>query len=259
MDIRLYNEDCFKVLPTIKDKSVHLIFSDLPYGTIDCVWDRVLPFDNLWKEYNRILIDNGVILFTGSQPFTTKIILSNPRHFRYELIWYKSKASGFLNAKLMPNKSHENVLVFYKKLPTYNPQKYSIDLKFRVKGKFNKQTSKFINITGPKSLNYQYIDEGLRHPDSVLCFPCESQKGMHPTQKPVSLLNFLILSYTNEFNTVLDHCMGSGTTGVSCVNTNRRFIGIEKDKGYFDLAQSRISKAKNSISLDLFSKVNLNS
>ncbi|AGS80634.1 DNA-methyltransferase [Leptospira noguchii] len=259
MDIRLYNRDCFKVLPKIKDKSVHLIFSDLPYGKTDCKWDKVLSLENLWKEYNRILIENGVVIFTGNQPFTTQIIQSNPKLFRYELIWYKTKATGFMSAKIMPNRSHENILVFYKRLPTYNPQKYCIDPKFQVKGKRSLQTIKFINISGKKTLNYQYLDEGTRYPDSVLCFPSDSNKGMHPTQKPLSLLNFLILSYTNEFDTVLDHCMGSGTTGVACVKSNRRFIGIEKDKGYFDLSKSRISKAKKEKEENLFSDIALSS
>ncbi|KGE21727.1 site-specific DNA-methyltransferase (plasmid) [Leptospira interrogans] len=259
MDIRLYNRDCFKVLPKIGDKSVHLIFSDLPYGKTVCKWDQILSLENLWKEYNRILIDNGVVIFTGNQPFTTQIIQSNPRLFRYELIWYKTKATGFMSAKIMPNRSHENILVFYKKLPTYNPQKYSIDPKFHVKGKHSLQTANFINIKGTKLLNYQYLEDGTRYPDSVLCFPSESSKGMHPTQKPVSLLNFLILSYTNKFDTVLDHCMGSGTTGVSCVKTERRFIGIEKDKGYFKLAKSRISKAQKEKVETLFSDLALSS
>ncbi|WP_061224847.1 site-specific DNA-methyltransferase [Leptospira weilii] len=150
-------------------------------------------------------------------------------------------------------------LVFYKKLPTYNPQKYAIDPKFHVKGKQSLQTAKFINIRGTKPLNYQYLEDGTRYPDSVLCFPSESGKGMHPTQKPVSLLNFLILSYTNKFDTVLDHCMGSGTTGVACVKNDRRFIGIEFDKGYFNLAKSRISKAKKEKVETLFSDLALSS
>lgn len=252
LNTKLFYDDFFNVLPKIPDKSVDLILSDLPYGTTDCFWDKVLPLDLLWKEYERIIKDNGAIILTSCQPLTTKLICSNPKLFRYELVWYKSKSSGFLNAKKMPNKSHENILIFYKRLPTYNPQKFRIDPKFQKKGKFSKQQTKVFNICGSKSENYQYLDEGLRYPDSVLCFPSESAKGMHPTQKPVSLMKFLIQSYSNINDTVLDNCMGSGTAGVACVESDRNFIGIEKEKIYFDLAKTRISNAKKLKSQNLF-------
>ncbi|EKT88063.1 DNA-methyltransferase [Leptospira santarosai] len=242
--IQLFNDDCFNRLPQIPDKSIKMILCDLPYGTTDCSWDTILPFKPLWEQYNRVIVENGAIILTASQPFTTALINSNPKHFRYELIWYKTKASGFLNANKMPNKSHENILIFYKKLPVYNPQKYQIDPKFQRKGKSTqKNYSKLFNVRGPKSETYQYLDLGQRHPDSVLCFPSESGKGIHPTQKPTALMNFLISSYSNAGDTVLDNCMGSGTTGVACVQTDRNFIGIEKEVEYFELAERRIEIA----------------
>ncbi|EKS08788.1 DNA-methyltransferase [Leptospira santarosai] len=242
--IQLFNDDCFNIFPQIPDKSVNLILCDLPYGTTDCSWDTILPFKSLWEQYNRVIVENGAIILTASQPFTTALINSNPKHFRYELIWYKTKASGFLNANKRPNKSHENILIFYKKLPVYNPQKYQIDPKFLRKGKSTKKNySKLFNVRGPKSETYQYLDLGQRHPDSVLCFPSESGKGIHPTQKPTALMNFLISSYSNAGDRILDNCMGSGTTGVACVQTDRNFIGIEKEEEYFELAKRRIEIA----------------
>lgn len=235
LNTKLFYDDCFNVLPKIPDKSVDLILSDLPYGTTDCFWDKILPLDLLWKEYERIIKDNGAIILTSCQPLTTRLICSNQKLFRYELVWYKSKPSGFLNAKKMPNKSHENILIFYKRLPTYNPQKFRIDPKFQKKGKSSKAGINVFKVSGPKSENYQYLDEGLRYPDSVLCFPSEFAKGMHPTQKPVSLMKFLVQSYSNVGDLVLDNCMGAGTTGVACVESDRNFIGIEKEKIYFDL------------------------
>ncbi|EMO59290.1 hypothetical protein LEP1GSC161_0292 [Leptospira santarosai str. CBC1416] len=170
--IQLFNDDCFNRLPQIPDKSINMILCDLPYGTTDCSWDTILPFKPLWEQYNRVIVENGAIILTASQPFTTALINSNPKHFRYELIWYKTKASGFLNANKMPNKSHENILIFYKKLPVYNPQKYQIDPKFQRKGKSAKKNySNLFNVRGPKSETYQYLDLGQRHPRYRSLFP----------------------------------------------------------------------------------------
>ncbi|TGM22001.1 DNA-methyltransferase [Leptospira meyeri] len=241
VNVQLYNDDCFNVFPKIKDHSIDLILTDLPYGTTDCEWDKVLPFGELWNKYHRVIKPNGAIVLTASQPFTTDLINSNRKEFRYELIWYKTKSSGFLNARKMPNKSHENICIFYQKLPTYNPQKYEVSKNFAKKGKLvGNAGSQLFKIRGPKSQDYQYIDDGSRFPDSVLCFPSESEKGMHPTQKPLSLMRFLLLSYSNEGDLVLDNCMGSGTTGVACAELNRSFIGIEKDKDIFLKARRRI-------------------
>ncbi|UML82214.1 MULTISPECIES: DNA-methyltransferase [Leptospira] len=242
----LYLDDCLDRLPKIPDESIRLILADLPYGTTRCKWDKTLPLEFLWREYERIIIDNGAIILTASQPFTTALINSNPRLFRYELIWYKSKASGFLNAKKKPQKSHENILIFYKKPPVYNPQTYKINPIYQRKGvklrKSHKPESLF-KLSNSDMNQYRYIDDGTRLPDSVLCFASEFQKGMHPTQKPVALMDFLIRSYSNISDTVLDNCMGSGTTGVACIRAGRNFVGIEKDKDIFDVASRRIEIA----------------
>ncbi|EQA61405.1 DNA-methyltransferase [Leptospira alexanderi] len=244
-NVKLYHGDCFKIFPKILNKSVQLILTDLPYGITNCEWDKVLDLSSLWKEYERVLKENGAVVLTANHPFTTKLINSNPKWFRYELIWYKTKASGFLLAKKMPIKSHENILVFYKRSPIFNPQKYTIDPKFQKKGKSNmKQYSNVFNLSGPKHVEYQYLDIGERFADSVLCFPSEMAKGMHPTQKPLRLMRFLIKSFSNPGDLVLDNCMGSGTTGVACIETERGFIGVEKEKKFYELAKKRIQKAK---------------
>ncbi|TGM88686.1 DNA-methyltransferase [Leptospira licerasiae] len=253
MSTELYLGDCLKILPNIPDSSIDLIFCDLPYGTTDCPWDNIIPMEKLWPEYERISKENTPIILTASQPFTTYLINSNPKNFRYELIWYKTKASGFLLAKKRPNKSHENILVFYKKQPVYNPIKYEIDERYRRKGKTlgNGNQSTVFRITGEKSRNYQYLDSGSRYPDSVLCFPSESEVGMHPTQKPTRLLRFLIKSFSNPGDLILDNCMGHGTTGIAAVELGRNFIGIEKERSYFKKAESKIRMAEKRYSLGL--------
>ncbi len=249
----LYHGDCLKILPKIPDSSVDLIFCDLPYGTTDCAWDVIIPMEKLWPEYERISKKKTPIILTGSQPFTNYLINSNPKNFRYELVWYKTKASGFLNAKTRPNKSHENILVFYKKQPVYNPIKYEIDERYRRKGKTlgNGNQSTVFSIRGEKSENYQYLDDGSRYPDSVLCFPSESETGMHPTQKPLRLLRYLIKTYSNPGDTILDNCMGHGTTGIASIELGRNFIGIERDKEYFQKAKSKIKMAETRTQLGL--------
>ncbi|MFQ3854530.1 DNA-methyltransferase [Leptospira kirschneri] len=242
----LYFDDCLDRLPRLPSKSIRLILSDLPYGTTRCKWDIVVPFEELWEQYNRIIVDNGAVILTASQPFTTALINSNPKMFRYELIWYKSRASGFLNAKKMPQKSHENILIFYKKPPVYNPQTYKINPIYQRKGvklrKSHKPESLF-ELSNSDVNQYRYLDDGTRSPDSVLCFSSEWQKGMHSTQKPVALFDFLIRSYSNVGDTILDNCMGSGTTGIACIRAGRNFVGIEKDKNIFDVAARRIEIA----------------
>ncbi|MDI7195467.1 DNA-methyltransferase [Leptospira santarosai] len=249
----LYHGDCLKIFPKIPDASADLIFCDLPYGTTDCAWDVIIPMEKLWPEYERISKKKTPIILTGSQPFTNYLINSNPKNFRYELVWYKTKASGFLNAKTRPNKSHENILVFYKKQPVYNPIKYEIDERYRRKGKTlgNGNQSTVFSIRGEKSENYQYLDDGSRYPDSVLCFPSESETGMHPTQKPLRLLRYLIKTYSNPGDTILDNCMGHGTTGIASIELGRNFIGIERDKEYFQKAKSKIKMAETRTQLGL--------
>jgi len=246
----LYNGDCLIEMGKIEDGSVDMILCDLPYGTTACKWDSVIPFEPLWKHYERIIKDNGAIILTASQPFTTILTSSNIKLFRYELIWQKDKASGFLNANKMPLKAHENVLVFYKKLPTYNPQK-------TIGGLQRKRTRKkpTHEVLGKTGVNDKHViwQDNTRYPISVLEFDVDTiNHSLHPTQKPVSLMEYLIKTYTNEGETVLDNCMGSGTTGVACKNTNRNFIGIEKDEKYFDVASNRIEIVKKQKEFSLF-------
>lgn len=249
---KLYNGDCLKILPTIEKNSIDVILCDLPYGTTDCKWDIIIPMEKLWAEYHRITKPNSPILLFSSQPFTTYLINSNPKQFRYEIIWYKTKASGFLNARKMPNKSHENIVVFYKNLPYYNPVKYEIDPRYQRKGKrVGSAKTTLFNIRGEKSENYQYLDDGSRFPDSVLCFPSESRPGQHPTEKPNSLLRFLLKSYAKPGFTILDNCMGKGSTGIACAELGLDFIGIEQDKIYFKDAETRIRLARQRIKLGL--------
>jgi len=234
-----YQGDCLVEMDKIEDKSVDMILCDLPYGTTACKWDSVIPFEPLWKQYERIIKDNGAIVLTASQPFTTILTSSNIKLFRYELIWQKDKASGFLNANKMPLKAHENVLVFYKKLPTYNPQK-------TIGGLQRKRTRKkpTHEVLGKTGVNDKHViwQDNTRYPISVLEFDVDTiNHSLHPTQKPVALMEYLIKTYTNEGDTVLDNCMGSGTTGVACKKTGRHFIGIEKDEKYFEIAVSRVS------------------
>ena len=234
-----------------------MILCDLPYGTTNCKWDEVIPFNLLWNEYYRISKKNAAIVLFGTQPFTTKMISSNMNDFRYCLVWNKIRAAGFLNANRMPLKQHEDICVFYKKLPTYNPQKYLA--KPYDKTKYNgKELDKNVlgSYTSKSSKN-----NGERFPKSILKFSqnWKRQDQQHPTQKPELLLEWLIKTYTNEGETVLDNTMGSGSTMVACVSTNRNGIGIEMDKDYFNIAKKRAEekrKEKENEAPTLFSEPN---
>ena len=220
------------------DKSIDLILCDLPYGTTACKWDSIIPFDTLWKEYSRIIKENGAIILFGSEPFTSVLICSQIKLFRYDLVWDKQKGCDFLNANRKPLKSHENILVFYKKSPTYNKQYwYSTPYK-KINGN-RKQSSVYHDS---HNVDTESLD-GKRNPLSILSFPRDGDR-VHPTQKPVALLEWLIKTYTNENETVLDNCMGSGSTSVACINTNRKFIGIELDENYFNIAKKRIEECE---------------
>ena len=238
--INLLQGDCLELMKDIPNKSIDMVLCDLPYGTTRCKWDSIIPFEPLWEQYNRIIKDNGAIVLFSQMPFTAVLVMSNLKMFRYEWIAEKSMATGFLNAKRMPLKCHENICVFYKKLPTYNAQ--------MTKGKPYSMTRR--DIGGQYLHNFESIEtknEGTRCPRDILrdlWKPYCGGKMYHPTQKPVSLLEYLIKTYTNESATVLDNCMGSGSTGVACVNTNRNFIGIELDENYFKIADERIKDAK---------------
>ena len=240
-NIELYNADCFDVMPMIADKSIDCIIADLPYGTTSCKWDSILPFDKLWEQYKRIIKDNGAIILFGSQPFTSALVMSNPKMFRYELVWDKKNPTNFASANKCPLKSHENILVFYLRKSTYNPIKW--------RGKINhKQGNSKENFADTRG-NIKRVDDdlsGMKFPKSIIVFEKHSsQCGFHPTQKPVALLEYLIKTYTNENELILDNTMGSGTTGIACQNTNRKFIGIEKETNYFDIAVKRIKDNNN--------------
>ena len=235
----LYNADCFDVFSLIEDDSVDAIICDLPYGTTQAKWDSVLPLNKLWLEYKRVIKPKGAIVLTASQPFTSILVTSNLDMFKYEWIWEKSKASNFLSAKKQPLKAHESVLVFAKSSPKYNPQK--------TQGKpynrgFRRGTNPEVYNKIPNYETYALKSEdGLRYPRSVQYFVTAEFEGKnHPTQKPVALMEYLVRTYTNNGDTVLDNTMGSGTTGLACLNTNRKFIGIEKEKEYFDIAKKRL-------------------
>ena len=236
--IKLLHGDCLELMKDIPDKSVDLILCDLPYGTTACKWDEIIPFEPLWEQYERVIKDNGAIVLTASQPFTSTLIMSNIKLFRYTWVWEKSKATGFLNAKKRPLVAHEDITVFSKKPITYNPQ-------FSTKEPYNKGIRKEQtddDVYG-KFERVEVKSDGKRYPRSVVYFKTAESEGavLHKTQKPLKLFEYLIKTYTNEGDLVLDNCMGSGSTGVACVNLNRDFIGIELDDKYFEKAKRRIS------------------
>lgn len=238
-NVTLSNGDCLELMCNIPDKSIDMILCDLPYGTTQNKWDSVIPFNLLWCQYRRIIKDNGAICLFGQGLFTANLICSNKEMYRYDLIWEKTKAGGFLNARRMPLQAHENISVFYKKLPIYNPQMEAGKpyIKKAVTNGDGKNYGKFDRV-GEIAVN-----EGTRFPRSVIKISNDNHKSLHPTQKPVELLEWLIRTYTNENETILDNCMGSGSTGVACINTNRKFIGMELDNTYFEIAKKRIEEA----------------
>ena len=233
--VDLHLGDCLDILPTLPDDSIDMVMVDLPYGTTACKWDSIIHLDFLWEQYNRICKKNAAMLFTSAQPFTTTLASSNINNFRYEWIWEKPQGTNPMNAKVMPLKSHENILVFYRSKPTYNPQMwYSTPY-----SGFSSDTSKIGEVYGNQQSKHRDNPEGSRYPKTVLKF--KQEKGLHPTQKPVGLMEYLIKTYTNEGDTVLDNTMGSGTTGVACVNCNRSFVGIEMDKKYYQISKERFN------------------
>jgi site-specific DNA-methyltransferase (adenine-specific) len=228
--------DCLEQMDLIEDKSIDMILCDLPYGTTRCSWDEIIPFVKLWEQYERVIKDNGAIVLTASQPFTTKLISSNMKLFRYEWIWKKGKhVTGFPNAKKMPMKNHENICVFYKRLPTYNPQ--GIMPLVQTTRKKRKRVSDIMANTD--SLKNEYVTTHKNYPRSIPDYSRDS-KTKHPTQKPVALFEYLIKTYTHKGEVVLDNCLGSGTTAVACLNTGRKFIGVEKDEFWYVEALERI-------------------
>lgn len=239
-EIILKQGDCLELMKDIPDKSIDMILCDLPYGTTQCKWDSIIPFEDLWEQYNRIIKNNGAICLFGQEPFSSTLRLSNLKNFKYDWIWDKVKGTGFLNAKRQPMRNHEIISVFYKKQCTYNPQK---TFGHKLKQSYRRKELQ-TEVYGEMKNNYFYSSTE-RYPRSIQVFSTDTQNSsLHPTQKPVALCEYLIKTYTNENEIVLDNCMGSGTTGVACVNTNRNFIGIELDTNYFNIAKERINNAQ---------------
>ncbi len=238
---QLFQGDCLSVMPQIADGSVDLILCDLPYGATACKWDVPIPFEPLWDQYRRIIKPNGVIALTASQPFTAAVVMSNREWFRHEWVWIKNRGSNFANTVREPMKEHESVLIFSPGKWTYNKQMQprtggGVDrVKYLIKGGENSENYRPF---GPQAA---LMRDELRVPSSWQKF--NTEVGLHPTQKPVALMEYLIRTYTNPRETVLDNCMGSGTTGVACLNTGRLFIGIELDPHYFGVAHARIREA----------------
>lgn len=233
MTFQLMHGDCLELMAQIPDGSVDMVLCDLPYGTTQNKWDSVIPFEPLWAHYKRIC--KGAIVLTAAQPFTSALVMSNPRMFKYQWVWEKSRPTGHLDCNKKPLRLHEDVLVFYGAQPTYTPQGVIRCAKVR--------KARTTNGTNYGAAQKDSVSKFENYPTSVLICPSEDNRNAHPTQKPVALMEYLIRTYTNEGETVLDNCMGSGTTGVACVNTGRNFIGIEQDEKYFEIAKNRIEMA----------------
>ena len=236
MNIQLINGDCLEEMAKLPEGSIDLVLTDPPYGTTACKWDNVIPFEPMWKQLKRVTKKNAAIALFGSQPFTSALVMSNPKMFKYCLIWDKGRGREPQLSNIRPMKCHEDICIFCQTKTTYNPQKIKLD----------KPDKRGINpVTGGgQGIIKNYVNSPKtyndRFPLSITKF--SGEQGLHPTQKPVALMEYLIKTYTNEGDTVLDFTMGSGTTGVACKNTNRNFIGIELDKGYFDIASKRIAE-----------------
>lgn len=261
---KIYNEDCLVVLKRLPDKSVDMILQDPPYNTTACKWewDIFNKIDEFWFEWKRVIKDNGAIVMTASQPFTSKLVMSNLEMFRYEWIWHKNFSGGFATAKKQPMKYHENILVFYRKNPTYNPQfeEYADSVKKRFDegeevntDKQSKNSTNQIHNGFGSSKHYISFERG-KYPESVQKIDgvpnCNGMR-LHPTQKPVTLFEYLIKTYTNEGDVVFDGFSGSGTTAVACVNSNRNYICCELDKKYFDLSEERLKNMQPTLGLSL--------
>ena len=239
--VQLYKGDCLEIMKNIPDKSIDMILCDLPYGTTTCKWDTIIPFEPLWTEYKRIIKDRGAIVLFGSEPFSSKLRISNIKGYKYDWIWDKKSVSNPQLAKRQPLKNFETISVFGtgKSGIVYYPQGLIKIENPKVRGQIVTDTEKLRHINGRRN---DYMQTYTNYPKALaLQFPKPS-KPLHPTQKPVELLEYLIKTYTIEGELVLDNCMGSGSTGIACLNTNRRFIGIEKDDKYFDLAYNRINE-----------------
>ena len=258
---QIYNGECLEVMSTLPDGCVDMVFCDLPYGTTQNEWDVLIPFDKLWEQDNRVVKENGAIILTAQPPFDKILACSNLEYFKYEWIWEKNKATGHLNAKKMPMKAHENVLVFYRKMPTYNPQKTIGHKPFgAVKARDN------IPNPGEKR-NYNHVNKTFgndgkttdRYPRDVQKFSVinnDSPFKFHSTQKPEEMIEYFIKTYSNHGDVILDNCMGSGSTCIACINMGRKYIGIERDREYYEIAQGWIDTYLEMIELQGFPKGN---
>jgi len=243
--------DCLERIKEIPDGSVDMVMADLPYGTTACKWDSVIPFDPLWAEYRRVCKKNAAIVLTASQPFTSALVMSNVGMFRYSWVWEKNRPTGFLDSQKKPLRAHEDIVVFYCEQPAYNPQKTKGDPNHCTGVKHGRKATDKSEIFAGDYARVPADKSGEKYPRSVQRFNGLNPTGdnrLHPTQKPVALMEYLIRTYTNEGETVLDNTMGSGTTGAACVNTGRHFIGIEQDATYFSIAKKRIEDAHASLS-----------
>lgn len=257
--MELYKGDCLELMKNIPDGSVDMVLCDLPYGNTNATWDKKVPLPLLWEQYKRICKGNAAILLFSQQPFGSELIFSNKKMFRYEIIWEKTNPGGMFNANKMPLRNHENIMVFYKKLPKYNPIKTILPAdKGGKRGRMRTNPARPAGIYGADKGN-TWTEDGTRYPTDVIKF--SNQNGVyygnsqnavkHPAQKPIPLLEYLIKTYTNEGDLILDNCMGSGSTGVACVNTGRDFIGIELDEHFYQIACDRIGQAQEQIKLPL--------
>ena len=247
--------DCLELMKEIKDKSIDLILCDLPYGTTACSWDIVIPFEDLWKQYNRIIKDNGAIVLFGQEPFSSQLRLSNLSMYRYDWIWQKQKPSNFQLMNYQPGRVQENIMVFSKAKACYvsnnNTMNYFPIKEMREKVRYSNAKMYSNNVLNNYNTSDNYKTYTDKMPTTILKFNTDSKK-IHPTQKPVALLEYLIKTYTNENDVVLDNCMGSGSTIIACINTNRQYIGFEKNEDYFKIAEERINKKLNEENEKLF-------
>ena len=239
-NFKLMQGDCLELMQSIPDSSVDMVLTDPPYGTTACKWDTVIDLDAMWAQLKRIVKPDGAIVMTASQPFTSALIMSNPKMFKYCWVWEKGRFANQMLAKKQPLKIHEDVTVFYKKQPVYNPQGL-VEI-----NKTTRQGSKITDNLGGGTRSKSYKQTHTNYPKTIQSFK-SAGKTVHPTQKPVALMEYLIRTYTHEGETVLDFTMGSGSTGVACANLGRSFIGIELDADYFDIAESRINEAKGKL------------
>ena len=248
LDFGFYNMDCIEGMKLIDSGTVDLILTDLPYGITQCEWDKVVPLDLFWEQAKRIIKDNGAIVLTAKQPFTTDLINSNREWYRYNLVWVKNISTGFYNAKVMPLQTHEDICIFYKHKPTYNPQ-METGFERKVSKASSKRKCQSAEIYN-KAICTKDYDSTERYPISLLYFESDKYKNsLHPTQKPVAMFEYLIKTFSNEGNLVVDCCGGSNTTGVACHRTRRRYIGFEKEKKFFDIGTERIKSEVEQISM----------